>query len=130
MNITNVHVKLMQKEGRVKAIAAVTLDNSFVVHDIRVIEGNEGLFVAMPSRRLQSGEFRDIAHPINAETRKSFEDAILNQYQVALSEAPEQPKVVITDAETTEKLASEVAEEVISEAVAEEVASEETQEIE
>jgi len=88
MNITNVHVRLIQKEGRVKAIAAVTLDDCFVVHDIRVIEGNDGLFVAMPSRRLQNGEFRDIAHPINVETRKLFEDAILKQYEVALTEEP------------------------------------------
>jgi len=88
MNITNVHVRLIQKEGRVKAIAAVTIDDCFVVHDIRVIEGNDGLFVAMPSRRLQNGEFRDIAHPINVETRKLFEDAILKQYEVALTEEP------------------------------------------
>lgn len=87
MNITNVHVRLIQKEGRVRAIAAVTLSDSFVVHDIRVIEGNDGLFVAMPSRRLQNGEFRDIAHPINAETRRAFEDAILGQYEVELEQA-------------------------------------------
>ena len=86
MNITNVHVRLIQKEGRVKAITAVTIDDCFVVHDIRVIEGNDGLFVAMPSRRLQSGEFRDIAHPINSETRRLFEEAILNQYAIAVEE--------------------------------------------
>jgi Uncharacterized protein, involved in the regulation of septum location len=91
MNITNVHVRLIQKEGRVRAIAAVTLNDCFVVHDIRVIEGNEGLFVAMPSRRLQNGEFRDIAHPINAETRKIFEEAILKQYEVTLAEADSEP---------------------------------------
>lgn len=92
MNITNVHVRLIQKEGRVRAIAAVTLNDSFVVHDIRVIEGNEGLFVAMPSRRLQNGEFRDIAHPINAETRKAFEEAILKQYEIAVTEAANAPE--------------------------------------
>ena len=97
MNITNVHVRLIQKEGRVRAIAAVTLNDSFVVHDIRVIEGNEGLFVAMPSRRLQNGEFRDIAHPINAETRKEFEVAILSQYEIAIAEAENAPEEVVVE---------------------------------
>ncbi|TLG72904.1 septation regulator SpoVG [Culicoidibacter larvae] len=90
MNITNVRVRLVEKEGRMKAVVSVTLDDCFVVHDIRIIKGDGGLFVAMPSRRLSTGEFRDIAHPINAETRKLFEDAILEEYQKVLEESVEQ----------------------------------------
>ncbi|MGL5042228.1 MAG: septation regulator SpoVG [Culicoidibacterales bacterium] len=111
MNITNVHVRLIQKEGRVRAIAAVTLSESFVVHDIRVIEGNEGLFVAMPSRRLQNGEFRDIAHPINAETRKSFEVAILAQYEIAVTEAENAAQTEVAGDATVAEEEAEVTEE-------------------
>jgi stage V sporulation protein G len=114
MNITNVHVRLIQKEGRVKAIAAVTLDDRFVVHDIRVIEGNDGLFVAMPSRRLQNGEFRDIAHPINVETRKLFEDAILEQYEVALTEEPAEENTEIEETETVGQNSDEAVDDVDS----------------
>lgn len=99
MNITNVNVRLIQKEGRVRAIAAVTLDDAFVVHDIRVIEGNDGLFVAMPSRRLQSGDFRDIAHPINTETRKTFEEAILAEYEAVKIAEAAKPDVESTNQE-------------------------------
>ncbi|MGL4952841.1 MAG: septation regulator SpoVG [Culicoidibacterales bacterium] len=87
MKITNVRVRVVEKEGRMKAIASLTLDEAVVIHDIRVIEGGEGVFVAMPSRRLPTGEFRDIAHPINAETRVLFEKAILAEYNKALTEA-------------------------------------------
>lgn len=85
MEITNVRVRIVEKEGRMKAIASITLDQAVVIHDIRIIEGTEGLFVAMPSRRLTTGEFRDIAHPINAETRDLFEKAILAEYQHVLT---------------------------------------------
>ncbi|MGL5917533.1 MAG: septation regulator SpoVG [Culicoidibacterales bacterium] len=87
MKITNVRVRVVEKEGRMKAIASLTLDEAVVIHDIRVIEGGEGVFVAMPSRRLPTGEFRDIAHPINAETRVLFEKAILAEYNKVLTEA-------------------------------------------
>ena len=81
MNITDVHIRNVNAENRTKAIAAVTFDNEFVVHDIRVIEGQNGLFIAMPSRKKQSGGFRDIAHPINSETREKIEKAILEAYE-------------------------------------------------
>ena len=67
-----------------KAIVSVTFDNEFVVHDIKIIDGQNGLFVAMPSRKMADGEFRDIAHPINAETRKKIQDAIFEEYDKIL----------------------------------------------
>ena len=69
MQITDVRVRRIEREGRMKAIVSITLDNEFVVHDIKVIDGEKGLFIAMPSRRSTDGEYRDIAHPINSETR-------------------------------------------------------------
>jgi len=70
MDITDVRVRKVNKEGKMKAIVSVTFDNEFVVHDIKVIEGDKGLFIAMPSRKTMDGEFRDIAHPINSSTRE------------------------------------------------------------
>jgi stage V sporulation protein G len=82
MNITSVNVRKMEKENsRMKGIASVLIDNSFAVRDIRIIEGDNGLFIAMPSRKTATGGYRDIAHPINPETRKMFEDAILAEYE-------------------------------------------------
>ena len=81
MKITSVTVKKIEKENsRMKGIASVVLDECFAVHDIRIIEGDNGLFIAMPSRQTSTGGYRDIAHPINAETRKMFEDAIFEEY--------------------------------------------------
>jgi Uncharacterized protein, involved in the regulation of septum location len=81
MQITSVNVKKIDKEeSRMKGIASVLIDDCFAVRDIRIIEGNEGLFIAMPSRKNAEGEYHDIAHPINAETRKMFEDAIFEAY--------------------------------------------------
>ena len=76
MQITDVRLRKVNSENRMKAVASVTFDNEFAVHDIKVIESQNGLFIAMPSRKTPNGEFKDIAHPINAETRKLFEDAI------------------------------------------------------
>ena len=73
MQITDVRVRRIEKEGKMKAIVSITLDNEFVVHDIKVIEGEKGLFIAMPSRKAADGEYRDIAHPINSETRHDSE---------------------------------------------------------
>ena len=85
MQITSVTVRKIEKEGsRMKGIASVLLDDAFAVHDIRIIEGDNGLFIAMPSRKTPNGEFKDIAHPINAETREKIQKAILEAY-----EAPE-----------------------------------------
>ena len=81
MEITSVNVRKFEKEGsRMKGIASVLLDNMFAVHDIRIIEGDNGLFIAMPSRKTATGKYRDIAHPITSECRKMFEDAIIEEY--------------------------------------------------
>ena len=87
MKITSVNVRKMDKEGsRMKGIASVLLDDSFAVHDIRIIEGDNGLFIAMPSRKTATGGYRDIAHPINPEVRAMFEEAILEAYEKAEDE--------------------------------------------
>lgn len=84
MKITSVNVRKIEKEGsRMKGIASVLLDDSFAVHDIRIIEGEKGLFVAMPSKKTPTGDYRDIAHPINPEVRSMFEEAILKAYEEA-----------------------------------------------
>ena len=83
MKITDVRLKKVDGHNRLKAIASVTIDDCFVIHELRIIEGDNGLFIAMPSRKLPEGEFKDIAHPINAETRKMFEDAIFEEYNKA-----------------------------------------------
>jgi len=87
MEITSVNVRPIEKDGsRMKGIASVLLDDCFAVRDIRVIEGDNGLFIAMPSRKTSTGGYKDIAHPINPETRKSFEDAILKEYNRVMQE--------------------------------------------
>ena len=84
MQITSVNVRKIEKEGsRMKGIASVLFDDSFAVHDIRIIEGDNGLFIAMPSRKTATGGYRDIAHPINPDVRKMFEDAIIKAYNEA-----------------------------------------------
>ena len=84
MKITSVNVRKIEKDGsRMKGIASVLLDDEFAVHDIRIIEGDNGLFIAMPSRKTSAGGYKDIAHPINPEVRKQFEDAILEAYKTA-----------------------------------------------
>lgn len=85
MEITNVNIHKIEKEGsKVKAIASVLLDNCFAIHDIRILENNEGeLFIAMPSRKTSTGSYRDIAHPINPETRKIFEERIISEFKNA-----------------------------------------------
>ena len=86
MTITDVRVRKIASEGKMKAIVSVTFDNEFVVHDIKVIEGQNGLFIAMPSRKTPDGEFKDSAHPINTETRERMQSAILEAYEKAVSE--------------------------------------------
>lgn len=86
MTITDVWVRKIEKEGKLKAIVSITLDNEFVVHDIKVIEGEKGLFIAMPSKKSTYGEFRDIAHPINSSTREMIQTIILEKYQQSLNE--------------------------------------------
>ena len=87
MEITDVRVRKVALDGKMRAIVSITLDNEFVVHDIKVIEGEKGVFVAMPSRKSAPGEYRDIAHPINSETRDYVQKIILEKYEEALQEA-------------------------------------------
>ncbi len=86
MQITDIKVRKINAEGRMKAVVSVTFDDAFVVHDIKVIEGQEKLFIAMPSRKTPDGEFKDIAHPINAEMRELLQNMILAKYEESLSE--------------------------------------------
>ncbi|SHH38177.1 septation regulator SpoVG [Tepidibacter thalassicus] len=84
MEITDVRVRKITEDGKMKGIVSVTFDNLFVVHDIKIIEGQNGLFIAMPSRKISEGEFRDIAHPINSQMRQMLQDQILKAYEEAL----------------------------------------------
>lgn len=90
MQITDIRVRKMAKEGKMRAIVSITLDNEFVVHDIKVIEGDKGLFIAMPSKKAADGEFRDVAHPINSSTRDAFQRVILESYEKAVLEPDEE----------------------------------------
>ncbi|WP_102693386.1 septation regulator SpoVG [Rummeliibacillus pycnus] len=89
MEVTDVRLRRVETDGRMRAIASITLDNEFVVHDIRVIDGNTGLFVAMPSKRTPDGEFRDIAHPINSGTRSKIQESVLAAYADSKEEVVE-----------------------------------------
>src|SRR5690625_2448008 len=99
MNITEVRLRRVKTDGRMKAIASITIDDEFVVHDIRIIDGNNGMFVAMPSKRTPDGEFRDIAHPISSATRMKIQSAVLYEYEQA---APPE-----TDQQQTKQLIEE-----------------------
>ena len=89
MQVTDVRVRKIEKEGKMRAIVSITLDNEFVIHDIKVIEGEKGLFIAMPSRKAADGEYRDIAHPINSGTRDRIQKVIVDKYETSASEALE-----------------------------------------
>ena len=93
MNITDVRVRKVAKEGKMKAVVSITIDDEFVVHDIKVIEGEKGLFIAMPSRKAADGEYRDIAHPINSGTRDRIQTIILSKYQEDILAEPEEEAV-------------------------------------
>ena len=86
MKITDVRVRKVLKQGKMKAVVSITFDNEFVVHDIKVIEGEKGLFIAMPSKKSADGEYRDIAHPINSDTRQQIQTMILDAYEKAAGE--------------------------------------------
>ncbi len=90
MQITDIRIRVVSKESKMKAVVSITFDNAFVVHDIKVIEGEKGMFIAMPSKKTPDGEYRDIAHPINGEMRAILQDAILEKYEQALAELPEE----------------------------------------
>ena len=80
MNITDIRIRKVAKEGKLKAVASITIDDDFVVHDIKIIDGEKGLFIAMPSRKTSDGEYHDIAHPINSATRDSIQTSIIAEY--------------------------------------------------
>ena len=86
MQITDVRVRKVAKEGKLKAIVSITMDDELVVHDIKVVEGEKGLFIAMPSKKMVDGEYRDIAHPINSGTRDRIQALILEKYEEALQD--------------------------------------------
>ncbi|ATW26982.1 septation regulator SpoVG [Candidatus Formimonas warabiya] len=86
MNVTDVRIRKILSEGKMKAIVSVTIDDAFVIHDVKVVDGQNGLFVAMPSRKTPAGEFRDIAHPISQQARDIIQSKVLEKYQEVLSE--------------------------------------------
>lgn len=86
MKVTDVRIRKINETGKMKAIVSVTFDHEFVVHDIKIIEGLNGLFVAMPSRKMADGEFRDISHPINSDTRTKIQEAVFEEYETQLNE--------------------------------------------
>lgn len=90
MNITDVRVRKVAKEGKMKAVVSITIDDEFVVHDIKVIDGEKGLFIAMPSRKAADGEYRDIAHPINSDTREKIQKIILSKFEEVMEAEPEE----------------------------------------
>ena len=85
MQFTDVRIRKVEKEGKMKAVVSITIDEEFVVHDIKIIEGEKGLFIAMPSRKAADGEYRDIAHPINSDTRDRIQKLILEKYQETMA---------------------------------------------
>lgn len=97
MNITDVRVRKVNQEGKMKAVVSITIENAFVVHDIKVIEGENGLFIAMPSRKTTTGEFKDIAHPINSSAREIIQTAILAKYEEALLEEQSMEESAVTE---------------------------------
>ena len=109
VEITDVRLRKIETEGKLRAYVSITFDDSFVVHDLRVIDGNKGMFVAMPSKRLPNGDHKDIAHPINTEIREKIQNAVLDVYHRELEEAPQakveekaEEKVEETETEETE----------------------------
>ena len=94
MQITDIRIRRISKEGKMKAVVSITFDNAFVVHDIKIIEGEKGLFIAMPSRKAADGEYRDIAHPINSETRDTVQSMVLSRYEELMEEVEDENCVV------------------------------------
>ena len=84
MQITDVRIRKIEKEGKMKAVVSITIDEEFVIHDIKIIEGEKGMFIAMPSRKTAEGEYKDIAHPINSSTRELIQNLILQKYNEEL----------------------------------------------
>jgi len=133
VEITDVRLRKIETEGKLRAYVSITFDDSFVVHDLRVIDGTKGMFVAMPSKRLPNGDHKDIAHPINTEIREKIQNAVLDVYSRELEEAPQakvEPKVKeveeekVVEVEESKEVEEEKEEESKEEAV-EETAAEE-----
>lgn len=93
MNITDVRIRRINSDGKMKAVASITFDDEFVVHGIKIIDGQNGPFIAMPSRKVAEGDFRDIAHPLTSETRGRIKDAIFAEYEKVLAEGEAAPEV-------------------------------------
>ena len=110
MQITDVRIRKIEAEGKMKAIVSITFDNEFVVHDIKIIQGQGGLFIAMPSRKTPAGDFRDIAHPINTDTRERIQSSILEAFEKVRIEEPKSE-----ESKTEEPKIEELAEEAIQE---------------
>lgn len=102
MQVTDVRIRKINQEGKMKAIVSVTLNEAFVVHDVKVVEGQSGLFVAMPSKRMPDGEFKDIAHPISQEARRIIQEAVLYAYDEAEQEIRAQAEAEETQPEPEE----------------------------
>ncbi len=125
MEITDVRLRKIETEGKLRAYVSITFDDSFVVHDLRVIDGTKGMFVAMPSKRLPNGDHKDIAHPINTEIREKIQNAVLDVYNRELEEVPqpkveEEPKEEPKAEEVVEESKEEEKEEVVEETATEE----------
>nr|WP_300003651.1 septation regulator SpoVG [Tissierella sp.] len=114
MEVTDVRIRKVTEESKMKAIVSVTFDDEFVVHDIKVIDGINGLFVAMPSRKMADGEFRDIAHPINATTRRKIHEAVFKEYEKSLEKIEENQEgaEIETSLKEKEELSEEAAEKI------------------
>lgn len=93
MQITDIRIRVVNKDSKMKAVVSITFDDAFVVHDIKVIEGDKGLFIAMPSKKTPDGEYRDIAHPINMKMRTELQDAVLEKYEEAMQSMPAEEPV-------------------------------------
>jgi len=122
VEITDVRLRKIETEGKLRAYVSITFDDSFVVHDLRVIDGNKGMFVAMPSKRLPNGDHKDIAHPINTEIREKIQNAVLDVYHRELEETPQvkaEPKVEEEVEESKEEEKEKVVEETATEEEAE-----------
>ena len=127
MEITDVRLRKIETEGKLRAYVSITFDDSFVVHDLRVIDGTKGMFVAMPSKRLPNGDHKDIAHPINTEIREKIQNAVLDVYNRELEEVPQVKVEAKVEEKVEESKEEESKEEEKEEAAEETVAEEETE---
>jgi len=128
VEITDVRLRKIETEGKLRAYVSITFDDSFVVHDLRVIDGTKGMFVAMPSKRLPNGDHKDIAHPINTEIREKIQNAVLDVYNRELEEAPQVKEEEVKEEEVKEEeVKEEVKEEEKEKAAEETVVEEETE---